>query len=469
VLLLLAPIRRAADGEIERVQARAYWLDLNLLDLGKAMGTLFQRTEIGPRFHIDHLGTTLGIVADAWRSLKLDPFNVHVVADRVSARRISGTQEMGPFGVLAGGGALGGAMLDLWRRAGWGEWAVIDPDHLKPHNIIRHASPLVGQPKVDALAIEDMQRWREHRSSIQAIVGDAGNFEDPAVLGPLHRASLIVDATTSVDVPRRLGKADLRARVVSVFLTPSGSASVLIAEDIARDRRIDALEAQYWRAVLNEEWGREHVAAPVSTFRSGTSCSDVSLVMAYSTILAHAATLSEQIQTLPPAALIRIWQRDRALGTMVAHDVPIAEPLVANSPDLRIVWDGSTLQKVRALRAAALPAETGGVLIGYYDLNEQRIYVVDALEAPPDSIGTPQSFERGINGLATRFGEITRRSAGQISYLGEWHSHPRGYRANESPDDIWQLLYLGELLRRDGLPALMFIVAEEDHQWLIAR
>ncbi len=118
------------------------------------------------------------------------------------------------------------------------------------------------------------------------------------------------------------------------------------------------------------------------------------------------------------------------------------ETMVTTFPDLTVVWDRGTLRKVRALRKAALPAETGGVLVGYHDLNEGRVYVVDALNAPPDSIGTRESFERGVKGLRPQIEQIGRRSAHQINYLGEWHSHPQGHNARESVDDVRQLLYL---------------------------
>jgi integrative and conjugative element protein (TIGR02256 family) len=242
---------------------------------------------------------------------------------------------------------------------------------------------------------------------------------------------------------------------------------VLIAEDQARHQRIDALEAQYWRAVVTEAWGVTHVTKPAEKFTSGASCRDVSVVMPYSIIMAHAATLAEQIQALPPGAIIRVWQRDRSRGSVAAYDVPISEPLTETFPGLTLVWDRGTLAKVRSLRSGALPAETGGAIVGYYDLNEERVYVVDALDAPPDSIGTPDAFERGVKGLRTRLEEIGHRSAGQIIYLGEWHSHPQGYTSKQSDNDLWQLLYLGDVLKAEDLPALMFIVAEDDYRWLM--
>lgn len=468
VLLLFTPIRRTPSSPPERHQVRAFWVYSGLLPIGEAAGALIRDPGPQSRYYINHPlpGTP---PSTAWRSLLVSALTVHALPDPSAARQMSGVQAAGPKGVIAGAGSLGSALLDLWRRSGWGQWSVIDLDHLKPHNLIRHTAHQLGSPKAEAVAARDKAIWRDIEPQVQAIVGDAGNLDDPRVTQVLGEAQLTVDATTTVEVPRRLANTDLAGRVVSAFITPSGDDSVLIAEDGQRRLRIDALEAQYWRAVLNQQWGEAHVARAINQFRSGASCRDISVVMPYSSILAHAATLAEQIQTLGNDARIRIWQRDRARGSTSVHDVPIAEPLSSAFSDLTVVWDRGILEKVRELRQGALPAETGGVLVGYHDLNEGRIYVVDALNAPADSIGTPESFERGVRGLTARIAEIERRSAGQIGYLGEWHSHPKGYDAGESGDDIWQLFYLGDLLRREDLPALMLIVAEEDHQWLMAR
>lgn len=469
ILLLATPVRRTLADPPEQLQMRAFWIRTDLLAIGEAAGAIVRTPPLAataPRYYIDHRlpGTP---PSEDWRKLQLYSLNVRVLPDAAAARHMSGTPDAGPRAVLAGVGALGSTLLDLWRRAGWGQWDVIDPDHLCPHNLVRHTAHYLGLPKAEAVSIRDKDVWHEAERKIGAIVGDARDLANPAVNTALERAELIVDATTTVEVPRRLANADLSGRIVSAFLTPTAADSVLIAEDQDRHLRIDCLEGQYWRAVVTETWGATHVTKPTEKFTSGASCRDVSFVMPYSTIAAHAATLAEQIQALPAGAIIRVWQRDRSRGSVSIHDVPISEPLTETFPGLTVVWDRGTLAKVRSLRAAALPAETGGAIVGYYDLNEERVYVADALDAPPDSIGTPEAFERGVEGLRARLEEIGRRSAGQIIYLGEWHSHPQGYTSEQSDNDLWQLLYLGDLLKAEDLPALMFIVAEDDYRWLM--
>jgi len=49
-----------------------------------------------------------------------------------------------------------------------------------------------------------------------------------------------------------------------------------------------------------------------------------------------------------------------------------------------------------------------------------------------------------------------------IEYIGEWHSHPQGVPTIPSDDDIKVFAWITELMDRDGLPALMMIVGDED-------
>jgi hypothetical protein len=60
--------------------------------------------------------------------------------------------------------------------------------------------------------------------------------------------------------------------------------------------------------------------------------------------------------------------------------------------------DEGVYEKLRAMRAASLPDETGGILLGYYDLSVKSVVVVDALSAPADSKGSRAAFERGSAG-----------------------------------------------------------------------
>lgn len=114
--------------------------------------------------------------------------------------------------------------------------------------------------------------------------------------------------------------------------------------------------------------------------------------------------------------------------------------------------------KLNALRAARLPAETGGLIVGYIDHPLKRIFIVDVLPAPSDSEGTPSGFVRGTDGLLAALDAIRDRTAGIVGYLGEWHSHPPFHTPRPSEDDVSLLVHCETVLARDGVPALMVIV-----------
>jgi integrative and conjugative element protein (TIGR02256 family) len=123
-----------------------------------------------------------------------------------------------------------------------------------------------------------------------------------------------------------------------------------------------------------------------------------------------------------------------------------------------VVWDKGIATKLAKIRNAYLPNETGGVILGYIDQKLHTIYVVDVLQAPPDSESSPAAFIRGVEGLAATMEEIARRTARVVGYIGEWHSHPEFMSAYPSATDRGLIATLASTLALDGQPALMMIV-----------
>ena len=78
----------------------------------------------------------------------------------------------------------------------------------------------------------------------------ASDFTQEAVVSALTSSNLVVDASTTLEYPRAASAVDAFARHISIFITPSGNAAVLMAEDAGRAIRLRSLEAQYYRACL---------------------------------------------------------------------------------------------------------------------------------------------------------------------------------------------------------------------------
>lgn len=464
VILLHIPIKRSADAEPDCITHRAFLVPIGALELGAAVGALVTHQGLYFKDVMNQQPST------AWRNQLVLPMDVLVQNDAAAARHQSGILDEGPTAVLVGAGSLGSALLNLWGRSGWGRWTVIDKDHIKPHNLSRHAAYThhIGETKSTVVASLNAAATNG-ATEVVPIVADATDFSLESVAHALAVAGLVVDASTTLEYPRAASGVDTLPRHCSVFISPDGNAGVLLMEDAQRAQRLRTLEAQYYRALIQEGWGRTHLSGHTSTFWSGASCRDVSAVLPYSRILGQASTLAEQIQvaTGNENALIHVWQREPTSGAVTLHEVPVLPETRIQLDDLNVFIDDGVEQQLRELRRQGFPNETGGVLLGYYDFNVKAVVVVIGLPAPTDSKASRGSFERGIAGVAEAVEGASARTAGMVNYIGEWHSHPPGHSASPSGHDLIQLIQLTKGMSDDGLPAIQLIVGEDDLQVLL--
>ncbi|NAP06946.1 JAB domain-containing protein [Pseudomonas sp. BS3767] len=466
IILLHIPICRIAGAEPEAITQRALLVPVGASSLGVAVGALFLHEG---RYFRDLMNTQ---PSDVWQEQIVIPMDVLYRNSGTAARMQSGIVAQGPAAVLVGAGSLGSAMLNLWGRSGWGRWTVIDKDHIRPHNLSRHVAftQQIGESKAK-VAAKLHELAVAGATSITAIDADASDFNQELISQALSTAELVIDVSTTLEYPRSTSDRDDFARHMSAFVTPNGEAAVLLVEDRKRTCRLRTLEAQYYRALIQEAWGAAHLSGEAGTFWSGAGCRDISVVMPYSRILAHASTLAEQVQTGAEAdkALIRVWHRDPVLGGVTVHDVSASPEQCMELGDFRVFIDHGVEHQLRVLRNEGFPNETGGILLGYYDFNIGAAVVVAGLPASPDSQGTPHSFKRGVVGQVEALKEAAERTGGMVSYIGDWHSHPPGHSAAPSQHDLIQLAHLALGMADDGLPAIQLIVGERDMHILQAE
>lgn len=113
--------------------------------------------------------------------------------------------------------------------------------------------------------------------------------------------------------------------------------------------------------------------------------------------------------------------------------------------------------------------ETGGIIIGYYDVDCRNAIITECTKAPEDSKAARFRFYRGIKGLKNLLQK--RWKERKEYYLGEWHLHP-GSNPNPSHADIEQmkkiakdknfnckepiLLILGEIANVEAISLMLF-------------
>ena len=472
LLVMRIPICRAQGESPEKVQVKGFIIHASLGELGVKLGALMPLHE-GKYYRDLPIGIETPVTTTEWRDIRLEPLEILRPFTTELARRTSGITSTGPRGVLAGVGAVGSVIASIWQREAWGQWRYIDPDLLKPHNLARHIGFefQVGLRKVDVVEQLGAHILQPESDEPLGIAGRASDFNDPKVCEALDSAELIVDATTTLEVPRELAGRESVKRVASVFVTPSGLDAVLLMEDAGREMRIDFMEPQYYRAVVNEEWGQNHLVGNNGSLWTGAGCRDLSAVISNEHILLHGATLARHIRLNFESSqpTIKIWRCDSISGGLDVENLVPERVLLEPLNGLQIIWDEGVRRRVRALRTEKLPNETGGVLLGYFDLAKDSIYVVDVIPEPSDSQGDTTGFTRGIDGLYEVVRNASVRTAGIVGYIGEWHSHPLGSSARPSMADMYQMTHLTVELHRDGLPALMLIVGEHEERWLVGE
>lgn len=467
-LLLIVRIPRMRDGTIEKLDCRGFLIAEKFEDVGIKLGVLFRPVPGGPVSVAEDLaigGATLS-PETAWRSVPLILADLRHMPSRQFARTLSGvTQEDAEFtGVLAGVGSLGGVLADIWAREAWGRWSLIDPDVLAPHNLIRHiaAADAVGFPKAQVVSAHASRTLGVDHVRPPAIVARANDLANLEVAKTLRDAQLLVDASTTVEVPRDWSEQADLPRSASVFFSYSGMSAVLLLEDKERITRLSALEAQYYRAILTEPWGERHLERS-SEVRVGAGCRDHSLVLPFELVEIHAAQLARRLRKAVASddCAIRVWTLDDDTGALSAAPIDVYPVREFTCKDWQVRWDAGVEARLHAMRDACLPFETGGVLVGVIDQKLRTITIVDASDAPPDSSADATSFVRGEGGqdYVSRCEGLT---GGMVSYVGEWHSHPAGHTSDPSGTDLVLLATLANRLASDGIPALMAIVSKED-------
>lgn len=461
-VLLLIGMPRVRNEVIEKIETLGFMVDLSFGVLGEKLGVLFRAPD-QKKWYRDALGNS---DCDDWREVPIFPVSVTIYPTREQIRQYSGIpkEDIIPNGIIAGAGALGGLIAKIWSRECWGEWTYIDDDIVKPHNIVRHISTrhAVGYSKaivVDSIVhgIHDFESDRSQKYFIGSVVSD-----NPEIVKRIGESDLLVDVSTTLYVPRELSRRENHPRTASVFITPSGMSSVMLLEDDERKIRCNSLEAQYYRAILGNDWGERHLTGHLGKLWVGAGCREVTIAMSDELIHLHAAILSRQIRksSALPSARICIWDCQDDVGGVVSRDIKVFSTHSATIFGWEVSWDDGFLIEAKKYREEALLNETGGLLFGIIDHKDKTITLVRACRAPDNSESTPTSFERGAYESTKILDDCRERTGGVVTYVGEWHSHPQGCAALPSQDDIGQLSFLTSALQIEGMPALMLIISD---------
>lgn len=473
IIFVRFPKTRTAGGNVESIEDRAFQLRLQqgegtivapIRRVAEDVGVLAHTTE-GTAGALIHDDTTM-----TGENILLRMFNPMSDMDPSMLAERSGQPHMDVRICAIGVGALGSQVVLNLARAGYGTWTLIDDDILLPHNLVRHALPgynnFVGQSKAVAVAhfAASLTDVAPQFQPIWANVLAPGEHET-AVTTALDEAEVILDMSASVAVARHLAiNSQSTARRMSMFLTPTGRDLVLLAEDRERSLPLDELEMQYYRACVHDDRLASHIGGQDDRLRYGQSCRDVSTRLPQTLFGTLAGIGAQQLRPVvdQPNAKILVW-RSGDDGAVDRIELQPSVSVRSRRGEWTVVVDRTVLDRLHNQRSEKLPTETGGVLIGAFDLERKAAYVVDSIGSPADSIEWPNGYIRGHRRLLREVERVSRATDGMLEYVGEWHSHPEAADTAPSQLDRRLFAWLKERMQRDGLPTLMMIVGNPGH------
>ena len=464
LLIIRLPKQRTAAGLVETMEVWAFASSSTLAEIGTDIGIWRAQP-----YNVIVLPYT-----DAARTGQQTPLsllNPVCALTRELAAAYNGLPPTTTRFVAVGVGSLGSQVVNNLVRAGQGDWILLDEDQYLPHNAARHYLPgsLVGLGKAEALV--SLLKTTYEQADLQAIAANVLHPASAPVVAAYETAEVLLDMSASVAVARHLALAvESPSRRLSLFLNPAGTDLVLLAEPQDRSQRLDYLEMDYYRALFRQPGLQQHLFRRGQPIRYAHACRDVSVRLPQDQVGLHAAIGARAICTAVADARgrIKIWRAQPDL-TVVAHEIEAATYAEIVVGSWVVVVAHYLVKELGVQRQVRLPNETGGVLMGIFDTQHRRVYIVDHIPSPPDSQESPTAYVRGVEGVADEITRIAECTGRQVVYVGEWHSHPDHYPVRPSEDDKELFACLQRERQADGLPAVMAIVGEHGTTgWYVA-
>ncbi|SDY83376.1 ThiF family adenylyltransferase [Hymenobacter psychrophilus] len=462
--LVRVPKQRVVEAAAETTEVWAFLTTQSTREVGEALACWPDATSPIDDTAIVQNQLALGL------DVPIALLNPVAMISPAQAAEYNGLHHITPLAyVVIGAGSLGSQLIANLHKAGQGSWTILDNDQLLPHNLPRHglSGRHLGRPKAEALA-EELNTLYELPTASYHVVDV---LQDEAQsLAPIYQdANILLDTSASVAVARHLAlDVTATARRISVFLNPSGSDVVVLAESNDRKLRLDYLEMEYYRALTQETVLEAHLLSTGSAIRYANGCRDKSSRIPQDQVALLAAVGARAVRSAAtkPNPLIKIWQTqpDLTVTSLAVSTSRYRQTSAVAGWTLHI--STRLMREMAKHRATRLKhetqhfRETGGVLLGAFDTQRRQIYIVDHITAPLDSQERGDSFIRGVEGLLDKVEAVKKLTNGQLDYVGEWHSHPPNNGTRPSTDDRKLFSWLCDHRIADGLPAVMAIAGD---------
>jgi len=375
---------------------------------------------------------------------------------------------------LLGCGALGSKISLSLARMGVIQQTLIDKDKMLPHNLTRHALQVYSDGsgrrfyKSDLMAstIDFLYETNSSRSCPKDIL-DVSCDE-------LNTQDYVVDCTASGIVLDYLASAKtIMPRVFRAEIAHEGHLGLMFFE--GPDRIPDLRELRnilYYQAMHDDVIYRwlQHDKDNISDFahqefQVGLGCSSDTMILDDAVISAHASVATSIIKSLEATEPGFIYVNEYHENNLTRNSVKKFE---ADSFEVFVCNNWNIKMKCSLLRRIHLLAkddsENGGIFIGNIHARSKTVLILD-IHVPEGNQRSPSGLVRGD--VKNYMEHLEERTCGLISYVGEWHTHPRMASTKMSSIDRSTFTLLKGVLGVMQLPVVHGIFNEQNYDFYL--
>ncbi len=374
----------------------------------------------------------------------------HKITKKV-LRRMSGVKETMEDGsiVFIGCGSVGSKIAMHLAKSGHDPFILVDNAVFSPHNAARHACvpppEIPGIPKA-VLLKEEIGRLRLAADAIVEDIVEMCKGEGKSISPLRNNNRLVIESTGSIavrDMLASLPAARLVGQLMHAVLYGQGKIGIMAIEGPNRSPNVNDLILCLYDECINDPELASLFSDKSSLRRQevGQGCGSQTMVIPDTRISLFASGMAQRAMQILANNDAGSSKGELWIGMLTQDELGVLWKLIELGPTetlrLRIEapWEIRIPQRVSRIMYEEMnkwrETETGGVLMGRLSLYNRCFNIARLIEAPPDSKRSRNSFVLGTEGLRDKIQEIHDKSGGMLTYLGTWHTHPKGGDASD--------------------------------------
>ncbi|MBP7984020.1 MAG: ThiF family adenylyltransferase [Bacteroidaceae bacterium] len=340
--------------------------------------------------------------------------------------------------LLLGCGAIGSKIAYHLYRSGICNITICDNDTMESHNVVRHALSHSGfwQTKVNMVKADLAKMFRFSLDQVIAIEEDINQWLPKQNLDTFD---VIIDATASARVLHTVNQLvnHKSIPVVRFALSDAGNIGLTYVNYNRNCNLTDYYMCLLMNAVNKDDdlstWISKESSYNYDHVRVGEGCHSNTMILSDDVISTHSGIASSIIRdmfnkkTFTNTAYLSFANIDYTGQVFTEqYEIPDFKCITCeNESSWQVRFPESLFADIRHIAKVARYKEIGGYLMGVVDLKHKTIYILNHFESK-SSIGKNSKLQLSTDGWKAHYDNIRKRTCNNMTYIGDWHSHPTG-------------------------------------------